>query len=384
MKRLFDPLLVALYVALAALPLIASALGWRGREVSGSLEPTPAPALTFHGILDESVQHGITSWFESNLGLKGTSIAIDNALLYHAFSETKPAANIRLGKDGILFGDDIDFYNKHGRWNTEPGYVEYIADQIADAQRRLAAEHRALVPIIVPAKTSIYRDKIRDEWIMDVGEPRPSEETTRMFREALDRRGVVYVDARKLFEQSMIPRSTLFGANGRHWSPFGACLAMREITKAYAKLTGKPRPAHECSYVARPSGRNHPDYDLLRLLNSYWVYSHSTGVPAVRHTPPPADAPHPSMLIAATSFGWTLLFDAFASGAFGSLHLSYYHQTFVPWPETTDRKEVQYGTPMWNDAMNGKDIYVLDLFESYLGGRGSYVELFLEDFKRAR
>jgi hypothetical protein len=379
--KLLNPLLVAVYVALAALPAITSVLGWRGRVIEGSLPPTPAPALTFEGILGEKVQHGITSWFESHLGLKGTSIALDNAILYHGFSETKYGATIRLGKDGVLFGnEDIDYYNKHGRWLTEPAYVEWLADEIADAQRRLAAKHRAFVPVIIPAKTSIYRDKIPDAWIMDTGVPRPADETTRMVRAALDRRGVVYVDARKLFETSEHPRAMLYGADARHWSPFGACLALREVTKAYVTLTGKPRPPHECNFWDRRAGRNHVDYDLLRLLNSYFVYPHTRRVPSVRHAPPPA-GPRPSMLFVGSSFCWTLIFDAEASGVFGPLHMSYYHRTFVPIPENTERQEVKAGTPMWNEAMVDKDIYVLDLFESYLASRGAYPEVFLQDFK---
>lgn len=380
MKRFADPLLVIVYVALAALPLLATIIGIRGRAVEGSLPPAPAPEVSFARFLDESVQHGVTSWFESNLGLKGTSIGFDNALLYHAFTETKPGSTVRVGKDGVLFShEDIDFFNKHAPWITEPAYVEQLADQIADAQRRLAADHRALVPVIIPAKTSIYRDKVPASWIMDVGTPRPSEDTTRMIRSALDRRGVIYVDARDMFETSMIPRYELYGVDSRHWSRYGACLALREVATAYAKLTGKPRPAHECLYERRRLVRSHVDIDLLRLINAYGVYADTKRVPHAGHAPPPAGAPKPSVLFVGTSFSWTLMYDADASGLYGPLHVSYYHQKLVSWPENVT-ETLKTGTPMWRDAMVGKDLYVLDLFESYLGVRGGYAELFLNDF----
>ncbi len=39
------------------------------------------------------------------------------------------------------------------------------------------------------------------------------------------------------------------------------------------------------------------------------------------------------------------------------------------------------GTPEWADATLGNDIYVLDLFEGYLGATGAYVDLFLDDIE---
>lgn len=382
MSRLIDRLLVAVYVALAALPVIAMLVGWRGRELYGSLEPAKFPEVRYGAILTEKVQNGIVSWFESNLGLKGSSIALDNAILYHVFGETRPGAGVRLGKDRVLFGnEDIDYYNKTGRWIVDPAYIEKLADQIADVQRRLRAQGRSFVPVIVPAKTSIWRDKIPDAWIMDLPSPRPADETTRMVKDALARRGVVFVDARELFVTSKVPRVDLYGPDARHWSSYGACLAMSKIVDAHAQLTGTPRLPHDCPFERQRVPRSNDDFDLWRLLNAQWVFPTVKQVPGVKHASPPPSPHRPRMLVTSTSFGWQLMRDAYDSGIFAAVWMNYYNQVFVDAAEgpNAERIPVDAKQPGWHDRVMTNDLIVLDLFESYLGYPEAYVQLFLDD-----
>jgi len=386
MTRLLDRLLVAVYVAVAALPAFAMLADWRGRELHGSLEPAKLPAITFGDVLTEKVQHGIVAWFEGNLGLKGSSIALDNAILYHVFGETRPGAGVRLGKDRFLFGnEDIDYYNKTGRWIVDPAYVEKLAEQIANVQRRLRAQGRALVPVIVPAKTSIWRDKVPDAWVMDLPSPRPADETTRMVKEALAKRGVVFVDARELFVTSTVPRIDLYGPDARHWSAYGACLAMSAIVDAHAQLTATPRLSHDCVFQRQRVPRSNDDFDLWRLLNAQWVYPTVKQVPGVKHALPPPARSRPRMLVTSTSFGWQLMRDAYDSGVFAAVWMNYYNQVFVDAAEGPNavRIPVEPSKPGWRDRVMTNDLIVLDLFESYLGYPEAYVQLFLDDVTRA-
>ncbi len=382
--RLLDRLLVAAYVALAALPVIAMVTGLRGRELRGSLEPTPRPALRGKAVLTERYQKAFAAWFESHLGLKGTSIAIDNAILYHAFGETKQGATVRVGEDGVLFNDeDINYFNKHGPWLPDPAYIDLLADQIADVQRRLRARGRALVPVLVPAKTSIWRDKVPTPWKLALGDPPPSDgRIYRAFRAALERRGVAFVDTRERFEAMIragTPRADLWGPDARHWSVYGGCLAMQEVSALYARLTGRPRPPHACAFERARRSRSHDDFDLWRLLNAMFVYPTVKAIPVVQHAPPAPAIPKPRTLLVGTSFCWTLLRDASDSGLYRGLHLNYYNQTFVPWPEG-EQFPVEPSSPVWRAVTMDNDLYVLDLFEGYLAAPGAYVELFLEQF----
>jgi hypothetical protein len=383
--RLSDRLLVALYVALAALPAIAMLTGLRGRELVGALEPTPRPALRPGAFLAERYQKAFAAWFEGDLGLKGTSISIDNAILYHAFGETKQGATVRIGEDRVLFSDeDINYFNKHGPWLPDPAYIDLLADQIADIQRRLRAQRRALVPVIIPAKTSIWRDKVPEVWKLDLGEPRPSDvRVYRAFKAALERRGVAFVDARQLLEaRAAAPgasREDLWGTDARHWTSYGACLAMQEVATVYARLTGRARPPHECAFARARKAKSHVDFDLYRLLNARFVYPSRRDVPVVPHAAPDRVIERPRTLFIGTSFCWTPLRDAVDSGVWGPLHLNYYNQTFVAWPENT-QSPVEPASPQWREVTLDNDLYVLDLFEGFLAAPGAYVELFLKEF----
>lgn len=382
MSKLTDRILVGVYVALAALPVTAMVTGIRGREIFGVLDPTPRPTPTLATVTDEKFQHAFVAWFEHELGLKGVAVAADNAVLYHVFRETKTGAFVRLGKQRVLFPhEDINYYNKHGEWAPDPAYIDDLARQIADVQVRLRAQHRAFVPVIIPSKSTVWRDALPERWVVDLPSPRPSDETTRLVREALDRHGVRYVDAVKMFAESPLPRRDLFGPDARHWSGYGACLANSAVLSLYAELTGAPRPAHACNYERSFTIGRVDDFDLKRVLNAYAVYRSIKDMPLVTHPPPPPGAPvGPRTLYIGTSFCWWLLYDAEASRAFGRASFNYYNQTFVDGPEGA-RHPVVAGDGDWRRLTLGNHLYVLDLFESYLGGRGSYVELFLRELR---
>lgn len=378
MPRSTDRLLVAVYVALAALPVVAMRMGWKDRELHGALPPAPLPAITFSDILSEKVQHGLLAWFESNLGFKGTSIGLDNALLYHAFSETKAGSGVRIGKNHVLFGnEDIDYYNKTGRWVTDPAYVNRLADQIADVQHRMAARHQAFVPVIVPAKTSIWRDNIPDGWTMDVPWPRASDESTRMIQQALVLRSVEFVDARELLA-AVEDRTSVYSPDARHWSSYGACLTMMKVNEAYARLTGQPRLAYDCELAWERTSRGADDYDLWRLLNARWVYPVAKRLPIAKHRAPPqppSDAP--GVLFTGTSFCWQLLDDARASGVFRRQTLNYYNQVFAD-SQGSERITVDPDSPVWRDLTMNNELVVLDLFEGYFGSPDAYPQVFLD------
>jgi hypothetical protein len=383
--RVLDRFLVAVYIALAVLPVVAMVAGIRGRAVFGALPPAPRPKVELSAIIDEKFQTELVAWFESNLGLKGNSIAFDNGVLYRVFGETKYGAFVRLGKDRILFPhEDIDFFNKNGRWVTDPAYVEKLADQIAMVQRTLRGRGRAFVPVLIPSKTTIYRDKIPERWIMDIPAPRPADQTVRLVREALDRRGVVYVNAIDIFRRSFLPREYLFGPDARHWSEYGACLALDAVADRYSELTGKPRPLHRCEPTfSSKKPRRIGEWDLWRVLNASFTRKTVRRMPRAAYAPVANVDPasRPRTLFVGTSFCWTLFFDADDSGAFGTLHYNYYNQVFIG-PDT-NRIDLKAGTDTWREITMDKDLYVLDLFESYLAAPASYVDLFLTDFMPA-
>lgn len=383
--RALDRIMVVLFFAAAALPYAAMKLGARDHEIFGRLPPAPYPEQrTLAAFTSEELQKTFTAWFESKLGFKGYSIAIDNTLLYHVFHDTKPGSYVMLGDGGVLFKDeDIQYYNKSGAALPAQAHVDVIADRIADLQQRMRARRRAFVPLIIPSKTTLYRAEIPAFWTRDLGQPRPSDERVyAAFTRALDARKVVYVDARAMFMSGSERRELVWGVDGRHWTEYGACLAMRGAVHAYNELTGNPPLGLECVERSKPGPAAHEDYDLYRLLNVWGLARQPDHIPDVEHrVPPPTTARKPGFVIAGTSFCWGPLYQAEKSGLFGAMHMNYYNKLIVEWPKNVHTTLVP-NTKEWRDAFADKDLYVLDLFEPFLLAPNTYVDEFLEEMRR--
>jgi hypothetical protein len=359
--KLRDRLLVCLYVALAALPTIALALKLTDRKLEGVVARPKRPALTADAFRTDKFQPAFTEWFESALGYRNWAVFVDNTILYHAFGETKSGARVVLGEGDVLFErDDIGLLNKP----VPPELaVDNMADRISTLQRRLSARGRAFVPIIVPSKTSIWRDAVSDKWQLPHGDEYPSDQIYLRTKRALDARGILYVDARELLTTKQdVPRHLLWGPQARHWSEYGACLALQRVLATAERLSGR-KVDMPCRYDVRRVRRSHFNYDLMRLLN-VWNPRLSRENAVVTFDAPPPD-PKPRILIIASSFGWELFRVAEESHRFREIWLDYYdYQLFGP-------AGVEYADPpvsseIWQDVFLDEDVYVFELFETYL------------------
>ncbi len=380
--KVLDRILVCLYVALAVLPLVAMKLGMHDHEIVGRLPPAAYPTRSWASVRDESYQQAFTAWFESQLGLKGYSIASDNALLYHAFGETKPGSGVVIGRDDVLFSaDDIAYFNKDGDALPNQASVDALADKVAAMQQRMRTQHRAFVPLLIPTKPTIYRNEVPAAWLRDVGDPRPAEKAVYFaFKRALDERKVTYVDARDVLVSRTTPRGDLWGKNARHWSYYGACLTMQRVVSAYTQLVGGDPLPYDCPLGHTHEPKTYDDFDLWTLLNAWWPAARDRNAPTVDHVPPvPSPTMKPSVLFVGTSFGWTILKDAERTKLFGAMHFDFYNSMFVAWPQNTSF-DIHPHSKEWRDIVLDKDLYILDLFECYLlAPDDTYVDRFLAD-----
>lgn len=387
MPRPVAYLLVAAYLAIAALPVAWRACGLREQPIEGALPPTPIPRLTATAVLDESYQRDLTRWFERERGLLGHAVHVDNGVLYRVFGETRVGSRVRLGRGRVLFIDeDIDYLDRREHGIPPAAELERLADAIAEAQRALAARGRALVPIIIPAKTSIYRDAVDPRWRRHFAGGFPSDvELYQPLVRLLAARGVTFVDMRAELAASPIPRAELWGAEARHWSYFAACLANQELLGAYGALVHRAPPAYPCTLAHVRADRRHDDYDLWRLLNLWKLPRVARTVPVAAHDEPvsaedAARAPRP--LYVGTSFNWALIRDGAASHRFGPIHMHYYDSQLIPWPEGASVK-AGAGDPAWQALVADKDLIVLDLMEAALYSGHVYVDHFLAEAQRA-
>jgi hypothetical protein len=376
MPTLRDKIVVIAFLAVAALPLAAKLAHVRDHKIDGAIAKTPHPELSLDGIRDESYQTAYRAWFENTLRLKGYAIFADNTVLYHVLRDAKTGSTVRIGSDRVLFVDaDIGHYNRD-TVPFDPVTLDAFVTRVADLQTKLRAQHRAFVPVIIPSKTTIYPDMVPARWTRDLGTPRPSEATYLTMKRALDAHHITYVDARELLVTSSEPRPMLWGATGRHWTVYGACLALQQIAHRFTELTGRT-----LDYDCRPTLVEVPsidaDYDLMSLLNA-WGIPHDRLVPRATHEPAAAGAPL-SVMFVGTSFCRQLVLDAEISHRFTKVYLDYYNATLTgPGPDHVD-SPVEPHTPAWRDVFLSQDLYVLDLFESYYGATDSFIDHFLDE-----
>jgi hypothetical protein len=367
MRRL-DRIFVCLYLAVAVLPVTAMVLKIKDHSLYGSLAPAPRPAITYKGVRRETYQKAITTWFEQSLGLRAWAVWTDNTLLYRLFGETRFGSRVMLGKDGVMFErDDIEYFNKSSAQLPKQPDIDRFADDIAALQRRLRAQHKALVPVFVPSKTTFYRDAVPALWTRALGDPRPS--TTAVYqalKQALDQRGVTYADGIALLTSSSEPRDLLWGKQARHFSNYAGCLCVRAELAAYAQLIGAAPIDYPCQPRIHKATYDHNDLDLYRLVNA-WGLRHDRRARDVFHEPRPEQLPPnaPRAIWISSSFGWVTMGDAELSKRFADLHIDYYNRS-VHHAGAGDWFEVHPGDDNWNRIFLNEDLYVLELNETYV------------------
>jgi hypothetical protein len=366
--RVLDRVLVCCYLAVAGLPAVAMIGHWKDHRLFGAIPAADRPALSFDGARSGDYQAQLTTWFEQAHGLRNWSIWIDNTILAHVFGETKPGARVQLGREGMLFEyDDIYYFNKTGAALPAPGAVNALADRIAALQTALRLRHRALVPVFVPSKTTLYRDHVPALWTRDLGATRPTDQAIyRALKQALEARHVTYVDEIDRFARTPEPREHLWGPQARHFSSYAACLCVRDTLVAYARLVAAEPVDYPCQLAQRRATFRDNDLDLYRLLNA-WRISPARVAYHARHDPlPQAAPPHaPDAVWIASSFGWLTLADAGASRRFGSVYLDYYNRALYD-VDLHKRFDVVPHTAAWREVFLTRDLYVLELNETYV------------------
>ena len=359
-------LLIAVYVAIACVPGIAMLAHVKDHRLEGSFAPAPRPELTFASVRSEDYQDKFTAWFERGLGFRAWEIWADNSALYYLFRETKWGSHVAIGNDRVLFErDDINFFNKSDDALPKPAAVTQLAADIAALQERLARDHKALVPIFIPSKTTFYRDKVPSRWTRDLGDPRPAQlAIVEPLKRELDRRGVKYVDGIALLMGAKTPREQLWGRDARHFSALSGCLADQAILGRYSELTGRAPIPYPCETKKVTARRDHVDLDLFRLLNAFGVGRITTAHDIVHPDVPRAlDAPNAMWI--SSSFGWMMEIDAVQSHRFNELHMDYYNRTL--YQDGKDGSvEVKAHTPEWRAVFLTRDLYVLELNETYI------------------
>lgn len=362
MRRPQLPIL-ALHLLVLVLPVLGLVFHAPDATLFGTEPPSPFPHVTFSGWRDESVQAQLKAWFESHLGFRGVLVRTDNSLLYATLGETKPEAVVKRGDDGVLFvNDDIWYAALRVQDRPSVELLHALAAQLAHAQRELALRNKRLIVILAPAKGSLYDDELSPRWKRhDQQSERTDAFVERTLRADFAREGVQYGDGIAVLQSYSGPREIVYPRVARHWSRVGACLALREAARGYF---GAP----SCDYVARPADLEWDgNVDLYRILNTWHVTEPLPTVFELVDGPPaPPDAPR--AVFVGSSFSW-LLVDA-ARPYVREAHVLYYNASVydasTPRPRLIGPLDAT--APEWAHYVLDKDVYVVEVLESYAYG----------------
>ena len=367
MKRLLAATLVAVYFAILASPAANMALGWiKEPPLAGVTTPVTRPALTISGLAKERFQKGYVAWFEANYGLRGTAVRLDSSLDYYAFHEAPAESRVRVGSQGVLYVDeDVDYYNRLAP-PADPAF-DAVAAHVARAQALLRAHGKSLVPVLTPAKTSLFPSEVPTAWRRELGEPRPTEQVYRALVRALNAAGVLFVDGRTLLETEQTKqRVGMFTQRGRHWNALAACLVMADATRvAKALAPGRAFTEPDCSWTETTSLTiKSPEVDLLQLLNVWQVGPLPDAAPAMtRRTVASEQAP--SALFVGTSFVFAIVAESDRDGLFRDNLVYYYNQTVLG-PVGTPGHPVEPMSASWREQTLARDVFIFEIPEWYL------------------
>jgi hypothetical protein len=275
-----------------------------------------------------------------------------------------------VGDHGSLFIDeDIRFYNLPAPVSAE-AYRSKL-ELFARLQRHMAAKGQALIPVIIPSKTSLHEDELPAGLRARIpGQTRPGDATYRALRDSLDAASVRVVDARVSLAGMRERGIRAFPREGRHLSRPAACEVAMQIGRAGGGVLGMRLDWPSCEPTELvPAGVQDDDFDLWRLLNVWRrkgqkfdrVFQERTA-PFVR---PPIDSP---ILLVGSSFNWNILAALLRWRVTEGVHLWYYNVTYYD-KGGPERKLVPLDAA-WRQVIAESRIIAVDIPEMFLPGFG--------------
>lgn len=366
---------ILLHALVVLVPVIGSLTHASDVQLYGSEVPTSLPAKwTLDAWRREQVQPVLQAWFESHIGYRGVMVRTDNSVQAFAFGDCKPASTVLLGTDDTLFYlDDISFMNKRSV-DQLPAFarVEVLTERLGSVHRKLAARGKKLAVIIAPSKTELYPEAVPSRWRNPSG-VRSDLAMHRALRAGLQRHGVPFADGGEVLGgRSGAERELVYPRSARHWSTLGACYVLRHASELPASVV--PSCAYEMAAVDRNAA---VDFDLYRLQNVWRVGEPPLLGPKLTE-PASTDqaARRPRTLFAGTSFTW-MLADVLRPYIEAPVAM-FYNTTFYDVSDSAQRNigSVDPLTSAWADRVLDRDLYVLEILDTY--AHGEHMISFLE------
>jgi hypothetical protein len=237
MRRGVKQTVVAVFLALIALPLAANLAGVDGADPEAENRELAAfPRLTRSPAALASFGNGLAAWFEDHFGFRARLVRWHGELRLFGLGMSPSTAVLR-GRDGWFFyADDEgveDYTNAH--LMTEDAIATW-RQQIVITRNWCRAHHLAYVFTIAPDKHVLYPEKMPDE----VQPLQPTSRTDQVLNAVSDT-GVA-VDLRPaLFDAKR--RERIYQRTDTHWNERGAFAAYQQILQAVRAQQPRVPPA---------------------------------------------------------------------------------------------------------------------------------------------
>lgn len=232
--------------------------------------PAPKPpSWTVDAFLSGDLQRAVSTSLGQSLPVFPLAVRAKNQFLYSVFHESG-APNIVVGKERELFESFyVDEFCGRGA-QPDPVAVAAWADGVRETQTLVEAKGKRFVYLISPSKAARYSHYL-PERLYCASLAKGTTEKLAAYRQALEARGVAFVDGASLTTAAMPDYPIdLFPRGGTHWNYLGSAISTRELTRTLnADGKASPIPRYDFQWREAPEALG-TDRDLLNLLNLVW------------------------------------------------------------------------------------------------------------------
>lgn len=304
------------------------------KELSGAVEPTKKPVLTFDACKRGTYQHQAESYLKDNFGFREPLIRLYNQCTWDCFSQSPVIGEqILMGKDRWIYEPWVvdDFYQTR--------YLAYYGDTTTMARRMRNDAKRLfqLQQILKPYGTYLFvgqlpgKDLVYPEYLPDNPKPElenvPKISPRYFFENEFEHWGIDHVNFEQWFMQ--LKRDTdlpLFPQTGTHWTNYASLIAADSLIR-YMEHLGHVNMANLVIGNPHYEKAQAPDDDLESLMNLMRPLPKPQYPYAEVSTDGDTTADKPKLIVIGDSFWWNIALQIPLSDIFSASPYWYYFST---------------------------------------------------------
>ncbi len=343
-------------------------------KLNGVEAAAKRPELTWQTARAEGFQKDFTAWFEQHWGLRGYAVRTDNTIVKALFHEVR-AGQATILEGGLLMSrEDLNYVNR----DDPPGPTVAYAKKIARVQAGMRDRNVVVIPVLIPAKTSFFRESIPRSWQRRGAFGLSDENLYRTFVRTLRELHVAFVDARELLSDGSPDH--VFASPGRHWRLSAGCRTLQAaVDAARPDLPEIGTDQFDCTtHINHDADVEEEDYDLFRLLNVWEDKPAGVNVEVLSATSAPASL-RVSTVFVGTSFVWKFVRIAKQLEVLRPALFYSYNSSVVDGDTLFIFKKVEPFTDAWRKDTLGKRLIIVGILETYLPTDGNQFFTELEE-----